>query len=117
VVTLAIQSSIPVGAARLTLDYPESAVSLPGSGADAAARVTAIAPLFGDGRPNDKDDRLLVSVVALEGVGSDLLSARFDCLGTPPSASTFACTLEKVVGTDGSTPVAGAQCNVRVTTE
>ena len=86
-------------------------------GADAAARVTAIAPLFGDGRPNDKDDRLLVSVVALEGVGSDLLSARFDCLGTPPSASTFACTLEKVVGTDGSTPVAGVQCNVRVTTE
>ncbi len=119
-VTVTIVASSPLGAARLVLDYPESALTLPGSGAAAAQRLTVLggASLLGNGRPNDRDDRVLLSLVAPAGLANgDVLAFRFDCSGAPPTAAAFACTLEGVVGTDGVTPIGQAQCAVRVTSE
>jgi hypothetical protein len=118
--TLTIATSATLGAARLVLDYPESSVTLPGSGAAAAQRLTVLggATLLGNGRPNDRDDRVLVSLVAPNGVASgDVLAFRFDCVGAAPSAAAFSCALERAVGTDGVTAISQPQCTVRVASE
>jgi len=117
-VTLAVPQSI--GAAVMTLAYPPTVVTLPGSGDAAAERVTLADPgalLFG-GQPNDREDRVEFNLVAGDGVGNGvLLSVRFDCLGAAPGAAAFACALTDVTATDGVTPIAGATCTVGVTSE
>ena len=117
--TISLSTSTPIGAAAMTLGYPATVVTLPGSGDAAAERVTALNPaLLSDGRPNDQEDRVLFSLVAFDGVGSGaLLSVRFDCLGAAPGASAFACALTDVTATDGFTPIAGATCTVAITSE
>lgn len=119
-VTVALAVPQPIGAASMTLAYPADAVTLPGSGDEAAARVTVLttASLLNGGSPNDRDDRVEFGLVALDGVDSgDLLSVRFDCVGAAPTGADFACTLDSVFAPDGTTPVAGATCAVRVATE
>jgi len=115
-VTVALGVPEPIGAATLTLTYP-TAVSLPGSGDAAAARVTILttASLFGAGLPNDQEDRVRFSVLAPDGVGSgNLLAVAFDCLGSAPTATAFGCALVDAVAADGITPVVGGSCDVDV---
>ena len=119
-VTVALAVPQPIGAARLVLGYPASAVALPGNGDAAAARVTILRPdaLFGAGQPNDLDDRVVFSLVALDGLAAgDLLTVRFDCVGVVPSVGDFACSLTDVVAPDGVTAIAGATCSVAVASE
>ena len=118
-VTVSLAVPEPIGAATLTLAYP-SAVTLPGSGDAAAARVTILtsASLFGNGQPNDLDDRVRFSLVAPDGVGpGNLLAVAFDCVGAAPSPSTFACALTDVFAPDGVTAITGATCSVAVVAE
>lgn len=117
-VTLAVPE--PIGAATLTLAYPASAVTLPGSGDAAAERVTILtgASLFNDGSPNDRESDVTFALIATEGLDDgDLLRVRFDCLGAAPTAAQFGCTLADVFAPDGLTPVAGATCSVAVAAE
>lgn len=117
---VSIATSTPIGAATMTIGYPATVVTLPGSGDAAAERVTLASPgsLFGGGQPNDRDDRVEFSLVSPDGVGSGaLLSVRFDCLGSTPGSAAFACALTDVTATDGVTPIAGATCAVAVTSE
>jgi hypothetical protein len=119
-VTVALAVPTPIGAATLTLGYAATAVSLPGSGDAASERVTVARPgaLFGNGQPNDLDDRVMFTLVALDGVDDgDLLTVTFDCLGAAPSAGAFSCDLEAVFAPDGLTPVTGASCSIRVAAE
>jgi hypothetical protein len=118
--TVTLATSAPIGAAAMTLGYPATVVTLPGSGDAAAQRVTLVTPgsLFGGGQPNDRDDRVDFSLVSPDGVGSGaLLSVRFDCLGATPGAAAFTCALTDVTATDGVTPIAGATCTVAITSE
>jgi hypothetical protein len=117
-VTLAVPE--PIGAATLTLAYPTSVVSLPGSGDAAAARVTILtsASLFNAGEPNDRDTDVTFALVATDGLDDgDLLRVRFDCLGAAPSASQFGCMLADVFAPDALTKVSGATCRVTVVAE
>ncbi len=110
----------PIGAATLTLDYPEGLVTLPGSGDAAAARVTILTggSLVNDGSPNDRDDDVTFTLISSEGVGAgELLSVRFDCLAGAPTAAQFGCTVADATAPDGLTPVAGAGCTATVTSE
>jgi len=116
-VTLSVAE--PIGAAKLELAYP-NVVTLPGSGDAAVERVTVAQPgaLLGDGQPNDLDDRVVFTLVALDGVEDGaLLAVRFDCLAPAPSAGAFTCTLSRAKGIDGVTPVDGATCAVTITSE
>ena len=117
-VTLAVPE--PIGAATLTLTYPTSAVTLPGSGDAAAERVTILtsASLLNNGSPNDHDDDVTFLLIAPDGLDDgDLLRVRFDCLGAAPPPAQFGCTLADVTAPDGLTPVAGATCSVTVAAE
>lgn len=118
-VTVALVVPEPIGAGVLTLAYPASSVTLPGSGDAAAERVTVTNPaLFGGGQPNDLDDRVVFSLLALEGLDDGaLLTVRFDCLGPAPGPAAFDCTLTDVTATDGVTEITGATCTVDVTSE
>jgi hypothetical protein len=119
-VTVSIAVPEPIGAATLTLGYAASAVILPGSGDAAADRVTVAHPgaLFGDGEPNDLDDRVVFSLVAADGVDDGaLLTVRFDCLGAAPSSAAFGCDLKDVKAIDAVTPIDGASCAVTVVAE
>jgi hypothetical protein len=118
--TVTLATPAPIGAATLTLAYPTAAVTLPGSGEAAAARVTILTatPLLQDGSPNDRDDRVEFALVAFDGVASGaLLAVRFDCLAAAPAAGAFGCALADAVATDGVTAVAGATCTVEVAAE
>jgi hypothetical protein len=118
--TVALAVPQPIGAATLVLAYPPSAVDLPGTGDAAAERVTIVTTtaLVGNGSPNDHDDRVEFSLVALDGLDDGtLLTVRFDCLGPAPVAAAFGCALTDVYGTDGSTPVDGATCSITVASE
>jgi hypothetical protein len=118
--TVSIAVPQPIGAATLTLGYAASTVTLPGNGEAAAERVTLAQPgsLFGDGQPNDLDDRVVFSLLAIDGVDDgELLTVRFDCLGAAPTAAAFSCALSKVKATDGVTAISGASCAVAVETE
>ncbi len=117
-VTLAVPE--PIGAATLTLAYPASAVTLPGSGDAAAERVTILTStsLLNAGSPNDRDDEVTFVLATFEGLDDGaLLSVRFDCLGAAPTGSSFACSLADVTAPDGVTPIAGATCTVTLVTE
>ena len=119
-VSVALDVPQPIGAAVLTVGYPATVVTLPGSGEAAAARVTLANPgaLLGGGSPNDLEDRVEFGLVAAEGlVDGALLAIRFDCLDAAPGAAAFDCALTDVFATDGLTPVAGATCAVGVTSE
>jgi hypothetical protein len=119
-VTVALAVPEPIGAATLELAYPASEVSLPGSGAAAAERVTVLSTsaLVDNGAANDHDDRVVLSLVTLDALDDgDLLTVRFDCLGTPPVAASFGCTLADVVAPDAVTEITGATCVVRVASE
>ena len=119
-VTVDVATPTPIGAATLELAYPASAVTLPGSGDAAAARVTILTAtsLLANGSPNDLDDHVRFTLVAGDGLASgDLLRVRFDCLGAAPGADAFACTLADVTATDGVTGIDGAACSVTVTSE
>jgi hypothetical protein len=118
-ITVSLRVPEPIGAATLTLQYP-TAVSLPGSGDAAAARVTVLtsSSLLGNGSPNDRDDRVEFLVITPDGVGNgDLLAVRFDCAGPAPTAGAFGCALTDVTAPDGVTPVAGATCGAAVAVE
>lgn len=117
--TVTLAPSTPIGAATVTLGYPPNVVTLPGSGDAAAARVTVLsAAVLSDGRPNDREDRVLFSLVSFDGVdGGAIFSVRFDCLGAAPGAAAFACGLTDVTAPDGLTPITGATCTVAVTSE
>ena len=119
-VTVDVATPTPIGAATLELAYPASAVTLPGSGDAAAARVTILTAtsLLANGSPNDLDDHVRFTLVAGDGLASgDLLRVRFDCLGAATGADAFACTLADVTATDGVTGIDGAPCSVTVTSE
>ena len=119
-VTVALEVPAQIGAATLTLDYPERVVDLPGSGDAAAARVTIVtsASLLNDGSPNDHDDDVTFVLIASAGVGSgDLLRVRFDCLGAVPTAPQFDCVLSDATAPDGLTPVEGGTCLLTVARE
>ncbi len=119
-VAVALAVPQPIGAATLTLGYPATVVTLPGTGEAAAERVTLSNPgaLLGGGSPNDREDRVVFSLVSFEGVESGaLLEVRFDCLAAAPGAAAFDCALTDATATDGVTPVAGATCTVGVTSE
>jgi hypothetical protein len=115
VVTVTLDVPQPIGAATVVVDYPQAA-SIPGVGEEAAARVTLLTqtPLFGNGQPNDlDDDRVQFSLVAPDGLGDGaLLSIDFDCVGVPPDAALFSCTVADTFATDGVTPVTGARCTL-----
>lgn len=121
-VTIDLETPVPIAAAAVVLDYPEDAVAIPGSG-DAPAvtariRVLTDARLFGNGAPNDQDDRLRFTLVALDGVGAGpLLEVRFDCLGARPAARAFQCTVTDAVALDGVTPVPEAACTLHIRSE
>jgi len=119
-VTVGLAVPKPIGAARLVLGYPENAVVLPGNGDSAAARVTILHPgaLFGAGQPNDLDDRIIFSLVSIDGLAAgDLLTVHFDCLGAAPGAASFDCKLTDVFAPDGVTAITGATCSVAVAGE
>jgi hypothetical protein len=120
-VSVALDVPQPIGAAVLTVGYPATVVTLPGSGEAAAERVTLATPpgaLLNDGEPNDLEDRVVFSLVAFDGVGDGpLLSVRFDCLAAAPAAAAFDCALTDVFATDGATPVAGATCTAGVASD
>jgi hypothetical protein len=119
-VTVALAVPEPIGAAVLTLAYPANAVSLLGTGDEAAARVTILtsASLFQGGSPNDRDTDVTFALIATDGLDDgDLLRVRFDCLGAAPAASQFGCTLADVFAPDGLTEVSGATCSVAVAAE
>ena len=118
--TVSIAVPEPIGAATLTLGYAASAVTLPGTEDDAADRVTLTHPgsVVGAEQPRDFDDRVVFSLIALDGVDDgNLLTVRFDCLGAAPTAAAFSCALADVKATDGVTAITGASCAVTVTTE
>jgi len=116
-VTVTLDVPEPIGAASLVLTYPRADVNLPGAGDAAASRVGVLGPtsLFGNGLPNDLDDRVVFSLVAPDGLGDGpLLAVDFDCIDVIPSAIQFRCTLSDVVAPDGVTAVDGATCTVGV---
>jgi hypothetical protein len=106
----------------LLLDYPQDAVAIPGSG-DAMSvkeRITVLtsASLFANGAPNDQDDRVRFTLIAVDGIpAGPLFAVRFDCLGSPPAARAFTCTLSDAVAADGVTPVPAAACTLHVRSE
>jgi hypothetical protein len=119
-VTVALAVPEPIGAATLTLDYPQNLVTLPGSGDAAAARVTirTSTSLLNDGSPNDHDDTVTFVLIASAGLDDgDLLSVRFDCLGAVPTPAQFGCAVSDATAPDGLTPVDGATCSVAVSSE
>ena len=121
-VTIDLAASQAVGAATLLLDYPHDAVDLPGSGDDASVkeRITVLtsASLFANGEPNDQDDRLRFTLISVDGIpAGPLFAVRFDCLGTPPAARAFSCTVSDAVAADGVTPVPDATCTLHVRSE
>ncbi|HEY2385319.1 MAG TPA: hypothetical protein VGK30_00040 [Candidatus Binatia bacterium] len=121
-VTIDLAASQAVGAATLLLDYPQDTVDLPGSG-DAVSvkeRITVLtsASLFANGEPNDQDDRLRFTLISVDGIpAGPLFAVRFDCLGTPPAARAFSCTVSDAVAADGVTPVSDATCSLHVRSE
>ncbi len=121
-VTIDLATAQPIGAATLLLDYPQDAVTIPGSG-DATTvkeRITVLtsAALFGNGEPNDQDDRVRFTLIAVDGLpAGPLFAVRFDCLGAPPAARTFTCTVTDAVAADGVTPVTDATCTLHVRSE
>jgi len=121
-VTIDLDTPAPIGAATLLLDYPQDAVAIPGSG-DAMSvkeRITVLtsASLFANGAPNDQDDRVRFTLIAVDGIpAGPLFAVRFDCLGSPPAARAFTCTLSDAVAADGVTPVPAAACTLHVRSE
>jgi cysteine-rich repeat protein len=118
VVTVRLATPAPLGSGTLVVDYPETAVAIPGSGnaASVRARVAVLTstPLFSGGAPNDQDDRILFTLFASEGLASGpLLAVTFDCLGTPPLPAAFTCGVSEA-STPGLTPIVGASCTLTV---
>ena len=119
-VAVALAVPQPIGAATLILGYPATVVTLPGTGEAAAERVIFENPnaVLGGGRPNDREDRVELSLVSIDGLDDGpLFTVRFDCLGAAPGAPAFDCALSDVFATDGLTPISGATCTVDVTSE
>jgi hypothetical protein len=121
-VTIDLTASQAVGAATLLLDYPQNAVDLPGSGDDVTVkqRITVLtsASLFANGEPNDQDDRLRFTLISVDGIpAGPLFAVRFDCLGSPPAARAFTCTVSDAVAADGVTPVPDAACTLHLRSE
>ena len=76
------------------------------------------AALFANGSPNDQDDRLRFTLIAVDGIpAGPLFVVRFDCLGATPPVQAFTCTLSDAVAADGVTPVPNATCTLHVRSE
>ncbi|MBI3768509.1 MAG: hypothetical protein HY271_08435 [Deltaproteobacteria bacterium] len=121
-VTIDLDTPQPIAAATLILDYPVDAVNIPGSGdaSTVTARISMLtsAQLFGNGAPNDEDNRVRFTLIAVDGIDTGpLLSVRFDCLGAPPAVRDFTCTLDDAVALDGVTSVRSATCTLHVRSE
>ncbi len=121
-VTIDLDTPQPIAAATLILAYPVDAVNIPGSGdaSTVTARISVLtsAQLFGNGAPNDEDDRVRFTLIAVDGIDAGpLLSVRFDCLGASPAVRDFTCALDDAVALDGVTGIAAATCTLHVRSE
>jgi hypothetical protein len=100
------------------IDYPEGAVSIPGSGTVTTVRqaITNVPSGFLSS-PNDLD----YGLIEVLGTGSSsVLPTRIftitfqDCQGaTPPSAADFACVVKDATDSQGS-PLGGITCAVTI---
>jgi cysteine-rich repeat protein len=98
------------------LEYPEGAVSIPGSGASVPAGVITNLPAFAFGQTNDLDHALIQAVVEGSSFPAGLLfEIHFEtCAGAPvPTAGEFACTV-LTAGDANLVPIAGVTCSVAI---
>jgi cysteine-rich repeat protein len=117
-VTLDHPPGVAAGGVVVLLDYPEGAVSLPGSGGEPTVRERiSNVPKDFMSSPFDLDYALrAVIAMARELPPGELFHASFDrCEGVaPPEAKDFRCTVEQVAGPGGKTlPSAGFSCSVK----
>jgi hypothetical protein len=96
-------SSVIVQGMTLLIDYPESQVTIPGSGTATSVRQSIINVQSGAlSSPNDLDYALREQIAGTSNplTPGQLFTINFlDCLGaTPPTAADFTCTVE--VATD-----------------
>ena len=98
------------------LDYPEGAVSIPGSGSGIPAGIITDLPGFAFGSSNDLDHALIQAVVDTAAYPSGLLfKVHFETCGLVPApvAGDFACTVLSA-GDDALVPVPGVTCSVSI---
>jgi cysteine-rich repeat protein len=96
------------------VEYPEGAVSVPGSGGSVPAGVITNLPGFAFGQTNDLDHALIQTVVDGSSFPAGLLlEIHFEtCAGAPaPTAGEFACTV-LTAGDAALVPISGVTCSV-----
>ena len=110
-------SSVLVQGLTLLVDYPETKVTIPGSGNTTTVRQSIINVQSGAlSQPNDLDDALRDVVAGTShplAPGNLFTINFFDCLNVvvPPTAADFTCTVE--VATDPfGLPDQGVTCTV-----
>lgn len=105
-----------LAALTLFLDYPEGAVSLPGTGTGVPAeRVEG--PGVATAQVNDFDHLFRLVVFDLFNFGTTAVATVHftGCAGTPPpDASAFACALDGTPTDENLAPVPGVTCSVTV---
>jgi len=98
------------------LDYPEGAVSIPGSGAGIPAGIITDLPGFAFGSSNDLDHALIQAVVDTAAYPSGLLfKVHFETCGAVPApvAGDFSCVVRSAGAADLQ-PIAGVTCSVAI---
>jgi cysteine-rich repeat protein len=104
-------SVLPLGALKVYLAYDNNKVNIPGTGAAAAASVTASA--FGES-VNDLDSAIIVVLDDPVDVGTPPFSVEFNvCSAASVSASDFNCMVDQA-GTTGGENASGVSCSVTV---
>jgi cysteine-rich repeat protein len=109
-------SGTGVAGISVLLDYPESKVSLPGTGALDPALFSGL-PTGASSQSNDLDYALIEVVARASALSATrpLFTAAFDtCEGAPPvSAGEFVCTVQDASDVDGNTlPPGSVTCAV-----
>ena len=117
-VELVHPANVAVAGVAVLVDYPEGAVSLPGSGAEptVAARISNLPKDFASA-PYDLDYALRETIAMARAMpGGEIFRVSFDrCEGTtPPQAKDFTCRVEQASGPGGrNLPLAGITCAVK----
>jgi cysteine-rich repeat protein len=102
----------PLGALKAYLAYDNTKINLPGSGAAAAAAVTANAFSIS---ANDLDSALIVVLADPSDIGAPPFTVQFNiCSGATVTASDFNCLVEQAGAAAGAQTAYGVTCSVTV---